>query len=58
LEYFPILVSDAVSQNGHGLTQDATILNVQKTFGRVTTSEQLINAIHDAKGYQEETTKE
>jgi len=58
LEYFSILVSDAVSQNGPGLTQDATILNAQTTFGRATTSEKLINAIRDAKGYQEETIKE
>jgi len=45
LDYFPILVSDAVSPMGSNITQDATILNVQSTFGWVTTSEKLLNAI-------------
>jgi ureidoacrylate peracid hydrolase len=45
LDYFPILVSDAVSQMGSKITQDATILNVQSTFGWVTTAEDLLRAI-------------
>lgn len=49
LEYFPILISDAVSPMGPPLTQDATIFNTQSTFGWVTTSENLLSAI---KGIQ------
>lgn len=45
LQYFPILVSDAVSQMGPSSTQEATIFNVRSTFGWVTTSENLLNAI-------------
>jgi ureidoacrylate peracid hydrolase len=45
LGYFPILVSDAVSQMGPNITQQATILNVQSTFGWVTTTERLLRAI-------------
>ncbi len=45
LEYFPILISDAVSQKGPSLTQEATIFNVRSTFGWVTTSKELLNAI-------------
>ena len=45
LDYFPILVSDAVSQKGPHTTQEATIFNVQSTFGWVTTSEKLLRAM-------------
>jgi ureidoacrylate peracid hydrolase len=45
LQYFPILVSDAVSQMGPSLTQKATIFNVQSTFGWVTTSKKLLDAM-------------
>jgi ureidoacrylate peracid hydrolase len=45
LDYFPILVSDAVSQIGSSITQEATILNVQSTFGWVTNAEDLLHAI-------------
>jgi len=45
LQYFPILVSDAVSQMGPSSTQEATIFNVQSTFGWVTTTKELLNAI-------------
>ena len=45
LQYFPILVSDAVSQIGPSSTQEATIFNVQLIFGWVTTSEKLLNAM-------------
>ena len=50
LEYFPVLVSDAVSQKGSDIMQQATILNVQSTFGWVTTSPDLLHAIGDIKG--------
>jgi ureidoacrylate peracid hydrolase len=42
LDYFPILVSDAVSQLGPAITQEATIYNVRTTFGWVTTSEEFL----------------
>lgn len=45
LQYFPILVSDAVSQMGPSSTQEATIFNVRSIFGWVTTSENLLKAI-------------
>jgi ureidoacrylate peracid hydrolase len=45
LDYFPILVSDAVSQMGSPITQEATILNVQSTFGWVANAEDLLRAI-------------
>lgn len=46
LDYFPILVSDAVSQMGSNITQEATIFNVQSTFGWVANTEDLLYAIH------------
>ncbi|UCB47718.1 MAG: isochorismatase family protein [Deltaproteobacteria bacterium] len=49
LDYFPILVSDAVSQKGPRVTQEATLLNVQSTFGWVTDSIKLIRAIDHIK---------
>ena len=45
LDYFAILVSDAVSHMGPNITQEATILNVRSTFGWVTTSNSLLNAV-------------
>ena len=45
LDYFPILVSDAVSHMGPSITHQATLLNVQSTFGWVTTSDNLLHAI-------------
>jgi len=45
LDYFPIIVSDAVSQKGPRMMQEATIFNVQSTFGWVTDSVRLIRAI-------------
>ena len=47
LGYFPILVSDATSPMGPPFAQDATISNVQSTFGWVTTTEKLLNGIRD-----------
>ena len=49
LDYFPILVSDAVRQLGPDVTQQATIFNVQSTFGWVTTSDHLLYAINHIK---------
>jgi ureidoacrylate peracid hydrolase len=48
LDYFPILVSDAVSPMGSSLVQEATILNVRSTFGWVTNSGDLLSALRDA----------
>ena len=49
LDYFPVLVSDAVSQMGPALLQEATILNVQATFGWVTSSDQFLDALGGLK---------
>jgi ureidoacrylate peracid hydrolase len=49
LDYFPILVSDAVIQKGPKMMQDATILNVQNTFGWVTDSVRLMKAMDHIK---------
>jgi ureidoacrylate peracid hydrolase len=49
LDYFPILVSDAVSQAGSRITQQATILNVQTHFGWVTTSHAFVRGIENRK---------
>ena len=45
LDYFPILVSDAVSHMGPSITHQATLINVQSTFGWVTTSDNVLHAI-------------
>ena len=45
LDYFPVLISDAVGPMGSNITQDATILNVQSTFGWVANSEDLLCGI-------------
>ncbi|MEJ2658646.1 MAG: cysteine hydrolase [Desulfobacterales bacterium] len=45
LDYFPILISDAVSHMGPSIVQEATILNVQSSFGWVTTSNSLLHAV-------------
>jgi ureidoacrylate peracid hydrolase len=49
LDYFPILVSDAIIQKGSRTMQEATILNVQDNFGWVTDSIRLIKAIDHIK---------
>jgi ureidoacrylate peracid hydrolase len=49
LDYFPILVSDAVSQKGPKMMQEAAIINVQSTFGWVTDSMRLIRAMGHIK---------
>ena len=55
LDYFPVLVSDAVSQMGSNITQEATILNVQSTFGWVTNAEDLLRAIRSIEKGREVT---
>lgn len=45
LDYFTILVTDAVSQAGPSSNQDATIFNIRSVFGWITTSEMLLKAI-------------
>ena len=45
LDYFSILVSDAVSQKGPKMMQEAAIINVQSNFGWVTDSIRLIKAM-------------
>ncbi len=47
LDYFPILVSDAVSHAGASITQEATIYNVKSNFGWVTTSESLVAGLEN-----------
>lgn len=42
LDYFPILVSDAVSHAGENIAQEATLLNVKSNLGWVTTSENFV----------------
>jgi len=59
LDYFPILVSDAVTQAGPGLIQEATILNVRSTFGWVTTSENLLTTLKvDGESHRIESVSE
>jgi ureidoacrylate peracid hydrolase len=49
LDYFPVLVSDAVSNVGSDATQQATILNVQSHFGWVTTCDHFVRALENLK---------
>lgn len=53
LDYFPILVSDAVSQKGPVTIQEATIYNTQSLFGWVSTSENIAEAIRSAPSSSE-----
>lgn len=46
LGYHCILVSDATASSGPSFTQQATIFNVRSCYGWVTTTENIINAIH------------
>ena len=49
LDYFNILVSDAVSALGPDMLQEATIHNVQTRFGWVTTAENLLAGLGAAE---------
>jgi ureidoacrylate peracid hydrolase len=44
-EYFPVLISDACGNVGPDYLQEATIYNVARVFGWVTTSSDLIEAL-------------
>jgi ureidoacrylate peracid hydrolase len=48
LDYFTILISDAVSALGPQILQEATIHNVQSKFGWVTTTEKLLGCFKNA----------
>ncbi len=50
LEYFPILISDAVASGGPTFLQEATIFNVKLCFGWVTNSQNIIKAINMSTG--------
>jgi ureidoacrylate peracid hydrolase len=45
LDYWPILVSDAVNHAGPSITQEATLWNVEALFGWVTTTDDLLKSI-------------
>ncbi len=45
LEYFPILISDAVAPGGPPFMQETTVSNVTRCYGWVTTSENFVKAI-------------
>lgn len=47
LDYFPILVSDAVSHAGSSITQEATILNVKNHLGWVTMCENFVAGLEN-----------
>jgi len=47
LDYFPIIVSDAVAHMGSKFIHEAFISNVKNTFGWVTTTENLLIALKD-----------
>lgn len=49
LEYFPILVADAVSQLGPSTNQEATLFNVRSIFGWVTNSEDFLSPVRLAE---------
>lgn len=49
LDYFPILVSDAVSYTGLRSLHEASISNVKNTFGWVTTTENLLFALKNVQ---------
>jgi len=45
LDYWPVLVSDAVNNAGPSITQDATLWNVEALFGWVTTTDDFLKAV-------------
>lgn len=50
LDYWPILVSDAVSSVGPPATQEATLWNVEALFGWVTTTKEFLDIFSANKG--------
>ena len=45
LDYWPILVSDAVNNAGPPITQEATLWNIEALFGWVTTTDEILKAL-------------
>jgi ureidoacrylate peracid hydrolase len=45
LDYWPLIVSDAVNNAGPPITQEATLWNVEALFGWVTTTSDFLNAV-------------
>jgi ureidoacrylate peracid hydrolase len=45
LDYWPVIVSDAVNHAGPPLTQEATLWNIETLFGWVTTTHDFLNAV-------------
>jgi ureidoacrylate peracid hydrolase len=48
LEYFPLLVADTAMASGPPSLHEATILNVQRFFGWVTTTDEYVGALQGA----------
>ena len=48
LEYFPLLVTDSAMQSGPAVQQEATIFNIQRFFGWVTTTDEYVEALQGA----------
>jgi ureidoacrylate peracid hydrolase len=53
MDYWPILVSDAVDHAGPSHNQEATLWNVEHLFGWVATTDDLVKSFQNAKFYQE-----
>ena len=49
LDYWPIIVSDAVNNAGPPVTQEATLWNVEALFGWVTTTDEFLKAVSENK---------
>jgi ureidoacrylate peracid hydrolase len=49
LDYWPIMISDAVHHVGPSITQEATLWNVEALFGWVSTTEEFLNAVSEKK---------
>ena len=47
LDYWPIMVSDAVDNAGPPMTQEATLWNVENLFGWVTTTDDFLKALSE-----------
>lgn len=45
LDYWPIMVSDAIDNAGPPMTQEATLWNVENLFGWVTTTDEFLKAL-------------
>ena len=45
LDYWPIIVSDATNNAGPSITHEATLWNVESSFGWVTTTEDILKAL-------------